>query len=75
MHRPSGWTGIVALTAHGAQPIVRSIAMQTTRTADFIGCLGGSLVERTVHGRRPYIEVRSIQLGIGQQHRIKKLLV
>lgn len=71
MHRPSGWTGIVALTAHGAQPIVRSIAMQTTRTTVFIGYLGGSLAEHTIHGRRPYIEVRSIQLGIGQPHRVK----
>ena len=41
--------------AQGAQPLVRSGATQTART---FGSPGRRLAERTIHGRRPCIEVR-----------------
>ena len=48
--------------AQGAQPLVRSVATQTART---FGSPGRSLAERTIHGRRPCIEVRpSVPSGI-----------
>ena len=43
--------------AQGAQPLVRSGATQTART---FGSPGRSLAERTIHGRRPCIEVRPL---------------
>ena len=41
--------------AQGVQPLVRSVATQTART---FASPGRSLAERTIHGRRPCIEVR-----------------
>lgn len=41
--------------AQGVQPLVRSVATQTART---LRSPGRSLAERTIHGRRPCIEVR-----------------
>ena len=43
--------------AQGVQPLVRSVATQTART---FASPGRSLAERTIHGRRPCIEVRPL---------------
>ena len=61
--------------AQGAQPLVRSVATQTART---FASPGRSLAERTIHGRRPCIEVRpSFRQGfsISQQNKLSKYML